>query len=418
MNKLIVAFTFIIFLTASSASAQSRRSLKDIDKELKQTKSTATALALIESIAETVPQTDEEVVVLGRLMDKYPTQGQRALAGVKDASLAKAVMKECERQINKFRADKDKDWKTLPEAQRQAKFNAMLNSYAMIGTLGSLKNRDALPFLKQYITPEYDGDLSYTASQAIGRIAPDDPAVFNELWSKNDVKHINYGAYGKSVLKEVSQKLQSGGLSSGEKDELRYKAKVELLNGSTPEEKRLLKEIAMTHPDKELRMQAGIAMEKALMFHPDPDDVEFVLEWTKDPKDPTKGFVMNYMRDHFSPRFVPVVINFIKDGDIYARSKSVGLASQHNIKEALPYIKECITKDKDSSVRGDCRMAYWKMTGEMSAEFTPEDAQDLENYLNHPRVVKINANRKDNDPGKQQYLAQKAALEKYKQTHH
>lgn len=57
MIKFIIALAVI--LTASSASAQSRRSLKEIDKELKQTKSTATALALIESIAETVPQTDD-----------------------------------------------------------------------------------------------------------------------------------------------------------------------------------------------------------------------------------------------------------------------------------------------------------------------------------------------------------------------
>jgi len=75
MNRLIIAFT--ILLTASSAYAQSRRSLKDIDQELKQTKSTATAMVLIESIAETVPQTDEDVAILGRLMDKYPPRGRR-----------------------------------------------------------------------------------------------------------------------------------------------------------------------------------------------------------------------------------------------------------------------------------------------------------------------------------------------------
>ena len=78
MNKLIIAFTVIFMSTG--AYAQKHKSLKEIDKELQQTKSTTTALALIESIGETTPETDEDVAALGQLMDKYPTQGQKALA--------------------------------------------------------------------------------------------------------------------------------------------------------------------------------------------------------------------------------------------------------------------------------------------------------------------------------------------------
>ena len=100
MTKLIIVLS--VLLTASSASAQSRRSLKDIDKELKQTKSTATAMALIESIADTPPQTDEEVAILGQLLDKYPSQGQKIFTKIKDPKLTKAVMDECDRQATKL----------------------------------------------------------------------------------------------------------------------------------------------------------------------------------------------------------------------------------------------------------------------------------------------------------------------------
>lgn len=412
MNRMIAVC--ILMLCAAMANAQTRRSLKDIDRELKQTKSTATAIALIESIADTPPQTEEEVAVLGQLMDKYPMQGQKALGKIKDPKLAAAIQTECARQVDKYKADKGKDWSKLPQAERTAKLSAYFASQAMIAKLGSLKNKDSLPFLKQYITPEYDGVLSYEASKAIGQIAPDNPAVFRELWEKQGVKSISYGAYGKSVLKEVAQKLQDPNVPKAEKDHIRGKANVELLNGSTPEEKQLLKDIVLNHPDRELRLQAGQAMTKALMFHPDSGDVDFVLKWTKNVKDPSSGWAITYMRDHFDARYTPVLLEFLKDGDASDRIESVSVLEKHQVKEALAYIKDCITKDKDSSVRGNCRATYWKMTGEMSFEFTPEEAQQMEKYLNRPQVIKLNSLREDSDPLKKQYLAMKEALAKYK----
>lgn len=245
---------------SSPAYAQNIKSLVDIDKELKQAKSTATAMALIESIAGTIPQTEADVAALGQLMDKYPSQGQKALAKIKDPKLAKAIMKECDREVAKFKTDKGRDWKNLPEPQRQEKINALLNSHAMIGALGNLKNKDALPYLKQFITPEYDGTLSYTASQAIGRIAPDDPEVFKDLWDKQGVKSINYTAYGKSVLKEVAQKMQDPNISREDKRKILAKSKISLLEGYNPEEKKLLKDIILNHPNNDLRSESAIAM--------------------------------------------------------------------------------------------------------------------------------------------------------------
>lgn len=412
MNKTVLTFFVITFLTAG-AHAQPVKSLKDIEKEILQAKSTATAAALIERISETIPQTDADVVALGRLMDKYPTQGQKALAKIKNPKLAKAIQTECAGRIDKFKAD-NKDWSKLPAEERMSKINSYMASQAMMTALGNLKNRESLPFLKQYITPEYDGTFSYTASIAIGRIAPDDPALFKELWDTKDVKSINYGAYGHSMLKEVAQKLQEPGISGAEKDNLRAKAKVELMEGRTPEEKQLLKEIVLHHSDGELRKQAGEAVVKSLMFHPSQGDVDFVLEWTKNPKEASGGFSMTYMRDHFDNRFVPVIIRYLREGDNYDRGKAVELISQYKIKETLPLLKECIIKDRDSSVRGGCRMAYWKITGEMIPEFTPQDAAELEAYLNNPRMIAFHEKMDDNNPRKKKFHALKAALEKYK----
>lgn len=384
-----------------------------LEKDIAQAKSTTTTATLIESIATTTPLTDADVAALGRLMDKYPMQGQKALAKITDPKLAKAIQTECARKIDQYKADKDKDWSKLPPAERIAKVGAFMSSQAMIVKLGNLKNKDSLPFLKQYITPEYDGTLSYTASAAIGRIAPDDPVIFQELWNKKDMKSINYGAYGKSMLKEVAQKLQDPGISGAEKDSIRAKANVLLLEGRTPEEKELLKDIVLHHPDRELRKDAADAIVKALMFHSSDGDVEFVMEWTKNPKDVTGGFSMTYMRDHFDKRFIPVVLRYMKEGDAYDRGEALKLIGQNEIKEALPDIKVCITQDKDSSVRGNCRVIYWEMTGEMSSDFTPQDAIKMDRYLNNPRVLRTISLMSDNDLDKKQYFAQKMALDAY-----
>lgn len=416
MNKLIIAFT--LFLTASSAFAQSRRSLKDIDRELKQTKSTATALTLIESIAETIPQTDEEVSVLGQLMDKYPAQGQKALAGIKDPKRAGAIMKECDRQVGKFKADKDKDWKTLPEAQRHEKFNALQNTHAMIDALGNLKNKEALPFLKQYITQEYDGTLSYKASQAIGRIAPDDPTVFKELWDKQGIKNISYNAYGKSVLREVAQKMQDPNVSQEEKHRALVKSKASLLSGKDLEEKKLLKDIVLNHPDEDLRKEAGIAMLHSLSNKHDPEDIDFVLKWTKNPKDPASGWAMYYIRDNFNSKFTPVLLKYLKESDYGStRSNAAEVLGRNNIKEALPYLAECVVKDNDSSVRGACRNAYFDMSGKIPSDFNPEDIKEFERDSLNPVITEYYAKKKPDNPDLKYHEALKKAIDEYRQSH-
>ncbi|PJA16176.1 MAG: hypothetical protein COX65_03055, partial [Elusimicrobia bacterium CG_4_10_14_0_2_um_filter_56_8] len=165
MNKLIIAFTVIFMSTG--AYAQKHKSLKEIDKELQQTKSTTTALALIESIGETTPETDEDVAALGQLMDKYPTQGQKALARLKDPKRAKAVMKECDRQAEKLKTARSKGESNLTVKDRQDYLNGYLNSAATIDTLSKLNNKDAIPLLRSYLQDE---DLSRFASIALGRL--------------------------------------------------------------------------------------------------------------------------------------------------------------------------------------------------------------------------------------------------------
>ena len=415
MNKIAVAIAFLFI--ATGAYAQGRKSLKDIDKELKQTKSTATAMALIESIADTPPQTDEDVAVLGQLMDRYPAQGQKALIQIKDPKLAKAVMKECDRQVLKFKADKDKDWKTLPETQRREKLTALLNTQAMIVTLGNLKNKETLPYLKQYITPEYDGILSYEASQAIGKIAPDDPTVFEELWNKQGVKSISYNAYGKSVLKEVAEKMQDQNVPQTEKRRILGKAKPALLSGKDPEEKKLIKDILRNHPDKEFRYEVAIAMVHAAMNNPETVDKAFIVDWVKNEKGDAVVWAPHIMDKLWGNEFVPSLTDMLMNSSYYtARSAAAELLGRRQIKESLPYLEECIVNDKEEHVRSECQTAYWKITGIIPARFHPDDFNDLDSYYTSPRIQNKINKLKDSNPDKQYFMGLIKALEEFKRS--
>lgn len=416
MNKIAVAIAFLFI--ANGAYAQGRKSLKDIDKELKQTKSTATAMALIESIAETVPQTEEDVAILGRLIDNHPDQGRKALANIKDPRLAKAIMRECDRQILKFKADKDKDWKTLPETQRREKLTALLNTQAMILTLGNLKNKEALPYLKQYIAPEYDGVLSYAASQAIGQVAPDDPAVFKELWEKQGVKSISYNAYGKSVLKEVAQKMQDPNLSEAEKKKIFNKGHIWGLGGRTAEEKALIKDILLNHPSRDLRAEAATAMVHAVINNPEEGDKAFVIQWAKNEKTVAVYDAPAIMDKIWDKRFVPILIEMLNNQADWMPRKAVAeLLGRRQIKASLPFLEECIEKDKNGNVRGECQDAYWKIAGKIPSIFHPDDVKEIDERYNNPAYIKLYAKSKKDDPWTQKRLAIQEALKEFKQSH-
>lgn len=388
MKNLIIAL--IAVFIASTGYAQNKKSLVDIDKELKQAKSTATAMALIESIAETTPQTEADVAALGQLMDKYPSQGQKALAKIKDPQLAKAIMKECDREVVKVKGDKGSDWRNLPEPQRQEKINALLNSHAMIGALGNLKNKDAVPYLKQFITPEYDGTLSYTASQAIGRIAPDDPVVFKELWDKQGVKSISYSAYGKSVLKEVAQKMQDPTVSEEEKRKILWKAKPALFNGKDPAEKRLIKDILLNHPSRELKIEVGVAMVHAVINNYEESDKDFVVQWAKKEKSLAVWDAPHVMDKIWDKRFVPVLLEMMQSKEDWMPKGNIAeILGRHKVKEAVPYLEEAL-EDKDSSVRSSALMGLRNILGK---NYLPKQTRHMDADVQE-HIIKVPPRKK------------------------
>lgn len=411
MTKLIIALA--VFLTASSASAQSRRSLKDIDKELKQTKSTATAIALIESIANTPPQTDEEVAVLGQLMDKYPTQGQKALAGIKDPKLARLIIQELNRQHVILQTVRAKDKKTKNYKDREEQLNSSLNSQALIQTLVNLKNTEAIPVLRAYLD---DTDLSRSASIALGQLG-DDASLNTMLVAIEKNKNVDLSGYGDKAFVKIISELDKPGIT-----DKRKMALINQIKGSrSPERKKALKELALHHKDEDVRNRSGQAFLNAMLLNPEDGDSDFLYEWmSKGIKDPYAGWSLTALRIYFpdkdrplEKRFVPVLIEILTKAP-YGRSEAAQLLGACKVKEALPYLEKCISEDKDHSARGNCVGAYYNLTGEVPPIFHPADAKEFEEDLTEPHTIEFYGKRPDSDPDKKFHLLRIKALEEYK----
>lgn len=346
--------------------------LKRLDREFKQVKATETIINLLSQLETVVPETEEDVTILGQMMDKYPSQGQKALAKIKDPKLAKAVMKECDRQVAKFRADKDKDWKTLPEAQRQEKFNALLNSHAIIATLGDLNNKEVIPYLKRYITPEYNGTLSYAASQALGRLG--DETVLDEMVRDiGKTKEIDLSGFGDKAFVKIIKELDAPNISAERKFAL-----INQIKGSrSPERKKALKELALKHKDEDVRSRSGLALVNAMLVNPEDADSDFLYEWTpRAVNDLDAGWALTALRLHFpdksvplEKRFIPVLLNILKQSEYdSSRSNAAELLGASKIKEAVPYLEEALM-DKSSGTRSS---ALWALRNIFGKDYRPK----------------------------------------------
>ena len=412
MKQLILALT--VMLTATGAYAQGKKSLVDIDKELKQTKSSTTAMALIESIAETVPQTDEEVAALGRLMDKYPAQGQRAMSKIKDPKLAKAVMKESDRQALKIKAVRTKGEDNLTISDRQDYLNSYLNSAAAIDVLSKLNNKAVVPLLRSYLQDE---DLSRFASVALGRLG-DTASLDSMLGNIGHGKDVDLSGYGDQGLVRVVEELDKSVTDTKRKDAL-----IDQIKGSaSPERKRMLKDLALNHKDARVRDRSGLALLNSIMVNPEAGDNMFVSEWVGKTKNDEAGYwaVSSVRVSHgngakpLNKSTIALLADVMRTSSYSpTRSEAAQSLGIFRVGEAATYLKECAYLDKDYTVRNECRFSYWRITGEVPSAFNASDALALKKRLDNPRTHQFYEKLGETDQDKLYFLSLKHAFDEY-----
>lgn len=413
MIKILVS-TICMFL-ASVLAAESNKSIVDIKKELATTKNTATAQSLIESLSDAVPQTEADISALGQLMDEFSVQGQAAIGNTKNPKLSVAIMKECDKQVGKLRSARAKDKKSLSAVDEKVLLNNIMNSRALIRTAAGLKNIDAIPYLRNYLK---EPDLSQAASVALGFLG-DDESLNTMLGSIENSKGVDLSGYGDKAFVKIVRELDKPGISDKRKSALINQIK----GGKSPERKKALKELALKHKDEDVRSRSGLALTNSMLINPEDSDSEFLYEWL--PKAINEAYpssALIALRIHFpdrnrqlETRFVPILINIVNNGQFGSdRSKAADLLGTCKITQSLPYLKQCVLKDKEHGIRGDCSAAYFKISGEVPPVFNPLDAKEFETELADKDSVDFYQKCSGNDFIKKFHDARIKAFEEYK----
>ncbi|OIO02770.1 MAG: hypothetical protein COX65_10335 [Elusimicrobia bacterium CG_4_10_14_0_2_um_filter_56_8] len=415
--KKIFIFAAYLFISGG-LSAQEKKSLVDIEKELKQAKSTATVQALVESIAEATPQTEEDVATLGQLMSKYPTQSQQAMAKMSNPKLAKAVLAQFSGQAAKIKAVRAKNQNSVTKEDREQYLNSYMNSVAAINALGNMKNKEAIPVLRGYLD---DADLAQAVSVALGRLG-DAESLDNMLGDIEKRKNIDLSGYGDKGLVRIMEEIDKPGL----KKERKYALMHQITGSRSPERKRLLKQLALGHKDRAVRDRAGQALLNSMLVNSEAGDAAFASQLLRKTKNEDSGYWAIHMfagacvseKKNPDASEVALLLDVLTTSSNYlVRQSAAESIGRFKLEEALPYLKDCIQNDKDSSTRGKCQSAYWEITGVIPPIFTEEEAKYFENYSNQKAVIDLYDKLGANHPETRYFRAKVRALQEYRRTH-
>jgi hypothetical protein len=406
MKKLI--FAIIAMLMCGTLHAQPPKSLADLDKAFRQAKSSAAIMALMGDLEQAVPATEADMAILGGFLDKYPEPARKAALKIKNPKLTKAVIKECERQVA---MSKNLRAKTSPSDEERAKLvNSQMNSAALIGTLANLRDTAAVPLLRSYLR---DKELSGFASIALGRLGDNESfeALMVDIEKRNN---IDLSGYGDKGLKRIIEELNKPGIEPKRKFAL-----IRQIKGSKgPERKRLLKDLALNHPDEGVRSRSSQALLNSMLVNPDPADDSYILEWIKRSKNADSGYWAvssisishNYGKRPLSPELAGALIDVLKTSTFEpSRLDAARALGIFKVGGALPDLLECTQRDEKSSVRGACRASYWKIAGRiLSTMFHPEDVEKFTKKFSGQDYIKYQSTGPDTEDKKYMSALEKA----------
>lgn len=363
----------LVMVVSVSSGKEKKKPVRQLFSELRAAKTDEVRDAVKKEMDEYVPETEAEIKELGEELDKTDliVQAQKIMARTGEPKLSVAITEICKVQTGKLKAKNDKDWEkvTLTDEEKRTQLNSLLNTQLLIGVLGRLKNKDAIPFLKTYL--EYDGQLSWAASEALSGMG--DEALVDELMQKMDEgKSINLAVYGEIALVKMLKKLDEKGTS--EKTKGKIADQISGMGGRDKKEKDLLKELVMKHPDVGIRQMAGIAVCHSMLNRQDPDDFDFLMEWSKDLNGPGTWDSLTCIRIRWDKRFVPVVIRYLREaGSSSVRTEAARLLGSKKVVEAVPYLEEAL-KNGPVNERSAACSALENITGkEYFIEVTEEE---------------------------------------------
>lgn len=294
-----------------------------------------------------------------------------------------------------------------------------MNSAAAIGALANMKNKDAVPLLRGYLQDE---DLSRFASVALGRLG-DTESMENMLGDIEQRKNIDLSAYGDKGMVRIVEELNKPGVALKRK----YALIRQIKGSKSPERKRLLKDLALNHPDAGVRGQSGQALLNSIVVNPETADNPYIAEWVKKTKNTDSGYwaVSSISISHdygdkpLEDELARVLIDVLQTSTEWVnRLEAARALGIFRVKDSLPALIECSQKDSNiHGVRGDCRFSYWKMTGELlPTMFSPKDIKESDEYFSSPEYLHHRTITHDLDHKKYMETLENA-FNKYKELH-
>jgi len=162
------------------------------------------------------------------------------------------------------------------------------------------------------------------------------------------------------------------------------------------------------------------------MVNSEPGDNAFIAEWVGRTKNDETGYwaVTSIRVSHgngaspLDKDTIALLVDVLRTSTYLptrdAAAESLGM---FRIQEALPYLEECITKDKDHSVRGQCTDAYFQISGKIPPIFHPDDAVYIEKMIKNPEYAQITSGFMKNSPTRLYREALQNAVKEYRRNH-
>jgi len=302
------------------------------------------------------PETAAEVRIIARELDgPLHVDALELLSRVNRSDLAHVVLEIGEKNLQDLRREQQRYEQNKNEYQKQQLILKLENLEVIVQVLGRLKNESAVEFLKQVAqVPQ----LKTVASGAIGQMgrAQDLEEMIDR--AKND-RAINVSSFGAQGLKRVVEKINDPATSRLERGAL-----IEQIKGSAdPAVNTQLQDLALHHPDEEVRSRAGLSLVNSFMVSDKPADPEFLIEWVKKEQTPHQTWGVYAMRNNWDERFIPVLIDLLKSSPHEnVRANAAEALGMHKVQSAVPALEKALLDD-ESMVRSGSTHALRKILG-------------------------------------------------------
>ncbi len=233
------------------------------------------------------------------------------------------------------------------KTEREAKYR-FVNIERVIRKLGNLKNKEAVPVLKEYLTLN---NMQYAASEALGKIG--DKSMSEQIREKAyKGEEVNYGGMGMDEAKNVIQDLGD----KSKKDKWPKIAK-QIVLIKNPEAKPYLKKL-FSHEQSYVRGEAATRFSVMV----DTSDVNDVLEMAKNPDWAVRCSAIDAMKRLKGYDFNKVLLGLLEDKETIVRLYAAKAVGYKKISAAVPRLEETL-KDKDIRVRQESYISLYILTG-------------------------------------------------------